>query len=60
MAKEVSSAAESGGSTSTAAANHQVEAEVGSQDKRRQKRGKYHHYEPKCALKSLSLPVRKR
>ena len=49
---------ESGSSTSTAAANHQVE--VASQDKRCRKSSKYHHHDvAMCMLKSLSLLVRK-
>ena len=49
MAKEwrddVSAARESESSTSTAAANHHVEAEVASQDKQCQKSIKYHYYD---------------
>ena len=43
--KEVSSTTESGSSTSTAAANHQIEAEVANQDKQRRKSSKYNHYD---------------
>ena len=35
---------ECGSSTSTANTNHQVEADMGSQDKQCQKRGKNYHY----------------
>ena len=43
--KEVSSATESGGSTSTAAANHQVESKVASLDKQCLKSSKSNYYD---------------
>ena len=57
--KESPLLAESGGSTSIAAANHPVEAEVASQDKQYQKSSEYHHYDTDVHVKITKSACKK-